>query len=795
VTVIVLDMSGSMGQNDPSGIRCSAANAYIDLSGPGSFVGAIGLDNSSGARGGAHNFETADWAINPQELATVNARQGLRTSIAQQSHNCRPDAATPTYDSLAKAEAMLASAAKGGSLSGSVILLTDGVPDPDTDAQIAAIRQDLLPQFKAHNWPIDTIALGKDQGDFHGFLSDVASATSGSYYDDAHGVIPGVSPLNITPFFLDIFKLRNGRSPGPDVGATQLDGGTTSRNFTVGDYVTHLDVVVVKDNRDTSVSIAAPDGQRITDSIAGTFVSHDPYYAIFAIDSPQQGPWQLDVSGGGLFLMNSLKTSSLALGISAPGDGAVQALGEPFTVTATLSNNGTPVSGGDFQIEGMLSYVGGDNTTPFAEDVVMGDNNGSSQYSATVTVPTSAPPGSYQLSIAAHAASEDVLTAQRIVRFALFPSAELIAPNTGKPTTDTVTAQSVRFDPVLQALYFLPPVSWISGWPLDGHPAIPSAVARGQVFLLDKPYAQASVTGTATRQGGKDTVNVTVANDGNGGFHLFFPAGVSGTYVVTLAASGDFAHTHGDLTHVQRTVLVTLVPSTQAQELHAWGITLVYLILLLLLVLVTRALLAPKPFGMLMSSEGGGEEFARARRGPIAWLLAPAAVTSRQMGMDPGLRFRFFRGHRITVKAAGGGDHYRLDGEPVPRHQVSAGEGRLTSADGAISYTVSTSQGEDFGDGEEEWGGASGGRRGLGGVLGRRRTSGDDYDDYDDDSRGGRRFSLPFGRNGRNGHADDLRADPWGDEERPAKGRSGSAGGGRRSGRSGRGKSDDWDDW
>src|SRR5579875_860241 len=56
VTIIVLDMSGSMAQNDPNGYRCSAANAYIDLSRPGSFIGVIGLDNNNGATGGPHNF-------------------------------------------------------------------------------------------------------------------------------------------------------------------------------------------------------------------------------------------------------------------------------------------------------------------------------------------------------------------------------------------------------------------------------------------------------------------------------------------------------------------------------------------------------------------------------------------------------------------------------------------------------------------------------------------------------------------------------------------------------------------
>ena len=109
---------------------------------------------------------------------------------------------------------------RAGTYTGSVILLTDGTPYPDTTAQMSAIQQQLVPEFKSHGWPIDTIALGSDQS-FHPFLSELASATSGSFYDDGHGVVPGVSPLNITPFFLDIFRLRNGRSPGPTIAPTQ----------------------------------------------------------------------------------------------------------------------------------------------------------------------------------------------------------------------------------------------------------------------------------------------------------------------------------------------------------------------------------------------------------------------------------------------------------------------------------------------------------------------------------------------------------------------------------------------
>ena len=96
-------MSGSMAQNDPQGLRCSAANAYIDLSGPGDFVGVVGLDGNG--TGGPHNFgATVNWGLAPREMATVNERQALRNAILQKSHGCGPDADTPTYDALAKAE-------------------------------------------------------------------------------------------------------------------------------------------------------------------------------------------------------------------------------------------------------------------------------------------------------------------------------------------------------------------------------------------------------------------------------------------------------------------------------------------------------------------------------------------------------------------------------------------------------------------------------------------------------------------------------------------------------------------
>jgi hypothetical protein len=744
-------MSGSMAQNDPQGLRCSAANAYIDLSGPGDFVGIVGLDGNGAA--GPHNFgTTVDYGLAPREMSTINAREELRSDILHKSNQCRPDGDTPTFDALSKALSMLTTATQGGTYTGSVILLTDGAPYPNSSGQINAIQQDLLPEFKAHDWPIDTIALGSDQS-FHPFLSGVASATSGSFYDDGHGVVAGVSPLNITPFFLDIFRLRNGRSPGPTIAPTQLRGGVTARNFSVGQYVTHLDVIVVKDNPATKVSILAPNGQRIPPPAAGAFVSTDPHYAIISLDTPQQGAWELDVSGTGLFLMDSLKVSALTLALNSPSTKGALALGEPFTVSAQLSNQGVPISGGHFSLGGTISFVG-DSSTSFTQDILLTDQGGSGTYSAPVTIPITAPTGSYQILVRAHSTSEDVLTAQIVIRLDLFPSALLIGQHGA--TSGPVTAVATEWDKPLELLYSLPIADFFSGWPLGGLPAQPSAVVRGQVELGGKPYGDAAVTGTAIREGTISETPVTVVNDGGGAFHLIFPSDANGTYTLALTTEGAYNISHGDLTHVTRLVDVTLIPNTAAQRLHAYLITLAYLLILVFLLFLVRYIVAPKPRGAIISTPGGADEFSRARR-PQAF-FSPSTVDSGQMGLDPGLRFRFRHGGRILVRGTPARDNYRQAGGEVPLAWFSAANAELSSSDGRVRYSVEASGGRTSNGGASDWEDGRYNTRGelASRIIGRRPSAGRDADE-EEDSRQRRGFFSA--RHRTYGDGDDEEAD------------------------------------
>ncbi|MGZ6390874.1 MAG: vWA domain-containing protein [Ktedonobacterales bacterium] len=659
VTAIVLDMSGSMAQNDPAGLRCSAANAYIDLSGPGDFIGVVGLDNA-GATGGPQNFGPAQVWAQPAEMSTVAARTALRNTIAAKSHNCQPDSSTPTYDALNQALKMLTNATAGNTHTGSVILLTDGVPEPNPNDQIAAIKNDLVPQFKSHGFQVDTVALGSDQT-LHGFLGDVANATSGKFYDDGKGVVSGVSPLNIAPFFVDIFARRNGRVVAHDIPPTQANGGTVSRNFSVGDFVSHLDVVAVKDSPAMSITLTAPNGRRLPPTVAGTFISTDPHYAIFSIDHPQTGAWQLNVSGSGQFLMDSLKVTTLGLSIVSPDTKASAVpIGQPMTIAATLNDNGTPITGRRYSLSGSISYSGGDKQ--YAQEFVLDDGATPGTYSAKITVPENGPTGAYDISVVAREVSDTIASATRSVRVELFPVPMLLSPATGKPTTDTVPGTVVRWDPLLTALYSIPiGLVWQLGqWALGGHPAQPSASLAGQVYLKSQPYANATVTGTASPQGSHATVPITVSNDGGGRFHVFFPSSANGLYTVTFDTQGAFQDSHGDFGTVTRTARLTVTPASFGQELVAWLYTIVYLLLFAALLNLIRTLvLTPAPFGSWERSTSAQGKTARAQafrrtlRSPLAWFLHRNVLTSRETFKTPGLQFRFKRGGLIEARTVG----------------------------------------------------------------------------------------------------------------------------------------------
>lgn len=661
VTVIALDMSGSMSQNDPNGLRCSAADAYIALSGVGQQIGVVGLVDPSGS-------ETGQIWAQPTDMATIQARNQLINTIKSKSNNCRPNGQTPTYDSLAKAYTMLQSATKGGR-TGSVILLTDGVPAPDQGKQTNQIIQQLVPKFAQAGYPIDTIKLGNDNS-VGSFLRNIASGTNGSYYDDVNPDTGQPDPLQIAPVFLQLFAGLTGRTPKPLVAQQPLSGGTTSRNFSVSAVDQHLDVVVIKQDPNASVTLVSPEGIRYHQSSSSVLVATDPHYAIFSIDGPTQGNWIVEITGGsGQFSAYGLVTTNLHIAFTKPS-GSTRAfpIDQPLAIAGHLTSGNTDVNG-DFTVTGKLT-----SGSHVIQQVILRHQTGSATYTGNVSLPSGQPSGTYDLTLYVTQGSDDILTvsAPRPINFELFPTPYLLSGTQAQVTQTTATATA--FDPVLQRIYSLPVVTWFSGLPLQNIPAKPSAVVAGVVTLNNKVYTNAVVNGTVAAKGQK-TSEVSIANTTPGHFEVIFPAATNGAYALTLNTTGSFQDSHGAFGTQQRQVTLSVVPATQGQEIRAWLFTLMYLIILIFLSpIFYRWFLASRQGMWTMrgrsrtQTESGSFRRLLGRRSYWRRWFRPNTVTSNELWGYPGLVFVWRRFGSDEVRPQGRGAN---DWAPSKRNTIA----------------------------------------------------------------------------------------------------------------------------
>jgi hypothetical protein len=302
-------------------------------------------------------------------------------------------------------------------------------------------------------------------------------------------------------------------------------------------------------------------------------------------------------------------------------------------------------------------------------------------------------------------------------------------------------------------------------------PAHPTANIAGQVTLHDRLYTDPSahVTGTAQKcaetmsqcgasaQASGTKTPVTVVNDGQGHFHVIFPAPSAGDYQVLFQTSGKL----GDSAPSTRTVHLSSLPATPLQEAVAWGISLAYVLLLMFFILLLRRPFLAHPAGQWIRQAQDPAEiennvegnFRQSRtRGFWMWLLHPNWRTSREALADrPGVIFIFRRGGAIQVRAGRhGGDIWLADQQELSATPVAA----TTLANKANIYTITPDvqaqratrqhpgDTDSWGSGSSGgWGDSGGGesrrRPGLGGLFRRRSRDGGSGDSGWPDRGGG----------------------------------------------------------
>ncbi len=262
---VVIDVSGSMKQNDPNNLRAPAMRMLV------------GLMPGEDARAGVWTFASMvnmlvpwrevndDWRQNAIEKSSQIHSHGLFTNIEQ---------------ALQKATANQKQADPG--FQRSMILLSDGFVDlkpgeAATKASRQRILDKLVPRLKALQMTVHTIALS-DNAD-HELLKALSMATDG-WYRQAD------TAEDLQRIFLHLFEQSTNRDTVP----------LADNQFSIDQSVEEMTVLAFRQPGSAATKLQLPDGSTIDQSQASERIrwQHENSFDLITIDKPTPGQWQIN---------------------------------------------------------------------------------------------------------------------------------------------------------------------------------------------------------------------------------------------------------------------------------------------------------------------------------------------------------------------------------------------------------------------------------------------------------------------------------------------------------------------
>lgn len=306
---VLIDISGSMRQNDPDNLRRPALRMLAGLMQPGT-------------RAGVWTF--ARWVNNLVPVAEVDSKWKKRTqSLSKQISS--PGQFTNIEEVLDRASRDWRGGP--GSHARHLVLLTDGMVDvskkaADNAQSRARIVDTLLPQLKSAGVKVHTIALS-ERAD-HALMKRLAGETGGWYQQ-----VEKADELQRV--FLKMFETVG----KPDAIPLQ------DNRFTVDSSIREATVLVFSKEKSSPVVLHAPNGDQFTDSdlTAGVAWYRDQGYDLITIVKPGKGEWRLQADidpDNRVMIVTDLKLQTSEL----PNH---LAIGEQVHVEAHLSNSGNLV--------------------------------------------------------------------------------------------------------------------------------------------------------------------------------------------------------------------------------------------------------------------------------------------------------------------------------------------------------------------------------------------------------------------------------------------------------------------
>jgi hypothetical protein len=307
---VLIDISGSMRQNDPDNLRRPALRMLAGLLQPGT-------------RAGVWTF--ARWINNLVPVAEVDAQWKARAQSLSRQINS-PGQFTNIEEVLDKASSDWSGAPTTHERH--LVLLTDGMVDiskqaADNERSRTRILEELLPRLQDAGVKLHTIALS-ERAD-HELMQRLAGETGGWYQQVA-------AADELQRAFLRMFETVG----EPDALPLQ------DNRFVVDGSISEATVLVFSRPDSPPVVLHSPSGESYEDSDlpAGVAWFRDQGYDLITVASPQKGEWRLqaDVDPDNRVMV----VTDLKLRVSdVPSHIAV---GEQIDIEAHLSNHDEPVT-------------------------------------------------------------------------------------------------------------------------------------------------------------------------------------------------------------------------------------------------------------------------------------------------------------------------------------------------------------------------------------------------------------------------------------------------------------------
>jgi uncharacterized protein YegL len=259
---LIIDSSGSMLNNDPSGLRKAAGKLFIDLAQAGDKIAVVDFDSSATVR-----------AVLTQ-INSATEREGLKSAVNLIDSN----GLTNIGAGLQSGYNLLNS--DGSNNKKAAILLTDGVDEPEGTYQ----NQHL--QFKSKGWAVFTVGLGS--GVDSAFLQRVASETDGAYY-------PAASSQNLQDIYKTLSTQVQDQLPVSTQSVTLFPNQLASLTTSVPPSSALATFSTTWPGSDVGMTLRSPSGATIQGTTPGIYYAKGATYEVIRVNQPEAGQWTVQL--------------------------------------------------------------------------------------------------------------------------------------------------------------------------------------------------------------------------------------------------------------------------------------------------------------------------------------------------------------------------------------------------------------------------------------------------------------------------------------------------------------------